>query len=692
MEISFLNNIKKYSSVNDKTGIANVMNEAFREAEKFKNNVNQNLTELNKVLIRNIDVLKQQYKETKVGKTSKDIMTVVSSIQTGDFEARTGQDLTYLLSLEDWEEHYRRNLRFLQEKFGENAKCIYAVIHYDESTPHLHTAWAFSEKNTNEINYKKVENALTKSFKEKNQKKLKYNTKEYKEAFKVFSDENREKVIERQREKLNKEKDKKKYKFELGTSVINPQFLKEFHKKFSGTFALTDVIKDLQKKIEVFSNEKCEVVTSRTEKYNNSEDLDKAKMSIEKQLERLEDKIKKNEYQEADFNRYMTIAAKTMLIEEKKVISKEKFLKKFKEVNADFKSRKKDKSITEIKKKLNFKKFCEDLIAKNKKNKSLSKRLKEELKIFENSVKNNVNLKEIEEIIDKSQQGESAKNLIYEKERLKSEVKNVEIELKNLNKKVMEKSKYDDKLNGQIYEKKVELGKYTRIVDEKKEEAEKTYVPSPERIRKLEKEMIEKAETKAKIEIDKIKKEIEKKNIELENLDKIRREREKIQNQEFENYKKFKEKKEKEMKEWQIKTLDERVKEYIKATPVTDDDIDSFVLKYPQEYEKLIQKSNDEIKEILQDNYKNASQKIISLFAKTVQSRAKQQGEKIGELEAKDITVKAILEIQKNSENWFKEFKENLYFLTDERVETYQKTVAGSRTGQETKVRQGKLR
>ena len=108
MEISFLNNIKKYSSVNDKTGIANVMNEAFREAEKFKNNVNQNLTELNKVLIRNIDVLKQQYKETKVGKTSKDIMTVVSSIQTGDFEARTGQDLTYLLSLEDCEKQKKQ--------------------------------------------------------------------------------------------------------------------------------------------------------------------------------------------------------------------------------------------------------------------------------------------------------------------------------------------------------------------------------------------------------------------------------------------------------------------------------------------------------------------------------------------------------------------------------------------------------
>lgn len=48
-------------------------------------------------------------------------------------------------------------------------------------------------------------------------------------------------------------------------------------------------------------------------------------MSIEKQLERLENKIKKNEYTEADFNRYMTMSAKTMLIEEKKVISKENF-------------------------------------------------------------------------------------------------------------------------------------------------------------------------------------------------------------------------------------------------------------------------------------------------------------------------------------------------------------------------------
>lgn len=690
MEISFLNNIKKYSSVNDKTGIANVMNEAFREAEKFKNNVNNNLTGLNKVLVREIDVLKRQYEETKVGKTSKDIMTVVSSVQTGDFEARAGVDLTYLLSLEDWEEHYRKNLRFLQEKFGGNARCIYAVIHYDESTPHLHTAWAFSEKNTNEINYKKVENALTKGFKEKNQKKLKPNTKEYEEAFKIFSDENREKVIERQREKLNKEKDKKKYKFELGTSVINPKFLKEFHKKFSGTFALTDVIKDLQKKIEVFSNEKCEIVTSRTEKYNNSENLDKAKISIEKQLERLENKFKKNEYTEADFNRYMTMSAKTMLVEEKKAISKENFFKKFKEIEADFKSRKIDKSITEIKKKWNLIKICKDLSEKNKKNKSLSKRLKEELKIIEKAVKNNVNLEEIKEIIDKSERGESAKNLIYEKEQLKREIGKAEMELKNLNKKIIEQSRYDDKLNGQIYQKQVVLGELSAEIEKKKKEAEKPVTISRERIRQIEKEAVEKAEIKAKIEIDKIKKEIEKKNTELENLEKIRREREKTQNQEIENYRIFKEQKEKEIKEWQVKTIDERVREYIKNTQITADDIDNFVLKYPKEYEKLMTEANNEIKEILKDNHKEASNKIINVFSNITRQKARTQGKKISELEAIDITIKAIIETPKNSDNWLKELGEKINLILDEKTE--QQNLIKRPNLQEIGTKQGKTR
>ena len=41
MEISFLNNIKKYNSRNNKENITNVINEAFRKSEEFKNNVNE---------------------------------------------------------------------------------------------------------------------------------------------------------------------------------------------------------------------------------------------------------------------------------------------------------------------------------------------------------------------------------------------------------------------------------------------------------------------------------------------------------------------------------------------------------------------------------------------------------------------------------------------------------------------------
>ena len=105
MEISFLNNIKKYNSRNNKENITNVTNEAFRESEEFKNNVNEKLNSENKVLVRDFQMLERQYEDTEVRSTTKDVITVVSSVQAGDFEARTGQDLTYLLSLEEWEEY-----------------------------------------------------------------------------------------------------------------------------------------------------------------------------------------------------------------------------------------------------------------------------------------------------------------------------------------------------------------------------------------------------------------------------------------------------------------------------------------------------------------------------------------------------------------------------------------------------------
>ena len=693
MEISFLNNIKKYNSGSNKTSIKNVMNEAFRDVENYKNNVNQNLTELNKVLIRDLNVLKQQYEDTEVSKNAKDIISVVSNVQCGDFEGKYNADLTYFLKLEEWEKYYKENLKFLQQKFGENARCVYATIHYDESTPHLHTLWTFSKENKQEkieVNYKKIQNALKTDFTRKNQKKgdkaLKAGTAKYREEFQKFCEENRQKKIEKQIKKLQNKKSEKRFKFETGTSPLDRVFFREINGQFKERMQYQKEMLKLQKRLEIFSSEKAEFVVTRSKKVNSSEDLDIRKRDLENDIENAEFNLSvtKTDSERSALRKYVALLTKSELVEDKKTISKNEFLKRFEEYATEVKEAHINRTFSKVKELVNVKKKLEEAKQdKNIKNK-YKKTIKKELENI-NEALENVDFDEIEKKIKKYEKSEKVEAAERRKEKIYDEIRNANEDLKEVRENIEEM--YDKR--NEIY---YEISELETKIESRKKEAEKTYIPSDKRIRELEKEAIEKAEAKAKIEIDKIKKEIEKKNAELENLEKIRREREKTQNQEFENYKKFKEKKEKEMKNWQMKTIDERVKEYIKASPVTNDDIDSFVLKYPQEYEKLIQKSNDEIKEILQDNYKNASQKIISLFAKTVQSRAKQQGEKIGELEAKDITVKAILEIQKNSENWFKEFKENLYFLTDERVETYQKTVAGSRTEQETKVRQGKLR
>lgn len=696
MEISFLNNIKKYNSVSDKTNIGNVINEAFREAEHYKNNVNDNLTELNKVLIRKMDILKRQYEDTEVNKNAKDVISVVSNVQVGDFEGKYNADLTYFLKLEEWEKYYEENINFLKKKLGENAECVYAVVHYDESTPHLHTMWTFSQENKQEkieVNYKKIQNALKTDFTRKNaklgDKALKSKTEEYKEAFQKFCEENRQKKIETQIKNLQNKKTEKKYKFETGTSPLDRFFFREINGEFKEKMEYNKQMLKLQKRLEIFSSEKAEFVVTRSKKVNNSEDLDIRKRDLENEIENAEFNLSvtKDNSERSVLRKYVALLTKSELVEDKKTISKDDFLKRFeeyatevKEMHGNFINRtfSKVKELVNVKKKLEEAK--QDKNIKNKYKKTISK----ELENINEALKN-IDFDEIEKKIKKYETSEKIEATEKRKEKIYDEIRNASEHLKEVRENIEE-----------IYDKRSEL--YYEIseletkIESRKKEAERVYIPSAERIRQLEKEAVEKAEAKAKIEIDKIKKEIEKKNAELENLEKIRREREKIQNQEFENYKIFKEKREKEMKEWQIKTVDDRIKEYIKATPITEQDVDDFVLKYPQEYEKLIQKSNDEIKEILKENHKEASDKIISLFAKTVQSRAKEQGEKISELEAKDITVKAIWEIPKNSDNWFKEFKENLYFLTDERVERRHQEAETSRIGQGIGTRQGKAR
>lgn len=671
MEISFLNNIKKYNSVSDKTSIGNVINEAFREAEHYKNNVNDNLTELNKVLIRKMDILKRQYEDTEVNKNAKDVISVVSNVQTGNFEGKYNADLTYFLKLEEWEKYYKENIKFLKEKLGENAECVYAVIHYDESVPHLHTMWTFSEKNKQEnieVNYKKIQNALKTDFTRKNaklgDKALKSKTEEYKEAFQKFCEENRQKKIETQIKNLQNKKSEKGRKFETGTSPLNRFFFREINGEFKEKMEYNKQMLKLQKRLEVFSSEKAEFVVTRSKKVNSSEDLDIRKRDLEDELENAEFNLSvtKDNSERSVLRKYVALLTKSELVEDKKTISKDDFLKRFeeyatevKEMHGTFINRtwSKAKELFNVKRKLEEAK--RDRNIKNR----YKKTIKEELENINEALKY-IDFNEIEKKIKKYETSEKIEATEKRKEKIYAEIRNASENLKEVRENIEEMYDKRDELYYDISELETKI-------ESRKKEAEKPYVVSDERIRELKKEAVEKAEAEAKIEIDKIKKEVENKNAELENLEKIRRERIRIQNQEIEEYKKFKEKKEKEIKEWQEKTVDERVEEYIKNADITEEDIDNFVLKYPQKYKEMIAEANNEIKETLKDDYKKASERIMNFFVRVTRKEVKERGERISELEAKDVTIKAIVETP-NSENWIKDFRIQLNLVLDERI------------------------
>jgi len=672
MEISFLNNIKKYNSNSGKTSIKNVMNEAFRDAENYKNNVNQNLTELNKVLIRDLNVLKQQYEDTEVSKNAKDIISVVSNVQCGDFEGKYNADLTYFLKLEEWEKYYKENLKFLQQKFGENARCVYATIHYDESTPHLHSMWTFSQENKQEIevNYKKIHNALKTDFTRKNaklgDKALKAGTAEYKEEFQKFCEENKQKKIEKQIKKLQNKKSEKHYKFETGTSPLNRAFFREVNGEFKNRMEYQKEMLKLQKRLEIFSSEKTEFVVTRSKKVNSSEDLDIRKRDLEDELENAEFNLSvtKTDSERSALRKYVALLTKSEIVEEKKTISKDEFLKRFeeyateiKEINGNFIDRtfSKVKELVNVKKKLEEKK--QDKNIKNK----YKKVIIEELKNI-NETLENIDFDEIEKKIKKYEKSEKVEMAERRKEKIYDEIRNANEDLKEIRENIEEM--YDRR--NEIY---YELSEIEEKIESRKKEAEKTYVPSPTRIKELEKEAIEKAEKKAEIEIEKKNAELKeiKRNVEQQRqvqemnkisiaedkkrLDKIRKESEEI------------EKKVAEERSLSIKELAEKT---LKNAPISRDEIDDYIEKNQDKFQDLIEKRQEKIeneieKEMKQDMREDTKQ-AFSVFEEIVRQYAKKIVYKdvINFKEAKLLTIQAFSEIKATSENFFTDFVKNL--------------------------------
>ena len=679
-EISAINNFKKYNSGSGRSSINNVVREAFRELEKFKNNVNQELTQFNKILVKDLSVLERQYYDTEVDSRSRDVVSVVSQVQTGNFEARNGVDLTYMLSLEKWEQYYKENLEFLNKKFGKNARCVYAVIHFDESTPHLQSMWTFSEENNqkdeytvSDVNTAKVKSALTSAFLRRNKELgLIAGTDEYKKAFEEFKVQEKPKIIERQLAKMNKNKSDKKFKFESGTSPFTKDFYRTFNEEFVNDFMVTNPsINELKNKVKVFSNEGAEVVVRRTEKVNSSEDLDRTKFAMEKEKKDLENKIGSNDYSKNEFMKYTEILSKREIIDRKKKISKEDFLNEFKNYETDFKVRKSNKEITDFKRIFNIKKIIRDKLNQRQNNKNFKKNLKKEIKLFDEVFKN-IDFEAINKKIEDYSKGEKVEELIKNRENLYFEIKTLETKTSNLKSSinVLEKeqiSKNDEirNLDDQIWEKKIE--------------AEKPYVVSERRKQELINEALNEARKRGDTLMRNINKDVEKEEaknnaIKQDILDKrlqMERELQEINNkrrQLNDSYADLEEKKRRKKAELEKlaqpiiqKEVDDLVREHLRYYEVTDKDILNFKANNKFEYDKLFGEAEARADEKIKGAYIRRKHDAGNKFIKQMTNMLHEDANgKFSLLEIEKTVIAAIENVPDNTYGWWDDFKNNL--------------------------------
>lgn len=716
MEISFLNNIKKYNSKSNKENITNVMNEAFRESEEFKNNVNEKLRSENRVLVRDFDLLKRQYENTEVRSTTKDVVTVVSSIQTGDFEAITGQDLTYLLLQKQWEEYYKKNLEFLKEKLGKNAHCVYAVIHFDESTPHLHAMFTFAEENkqeNNEINYAKIDKALRNNFSNKNKKEmhLKAGTKEYKEALAKYKEENMQKQIDKQLKKMQSRTSQKAFKCETGTSAINREFYRSINEEFKEEMKNEKTIKKLKEKIEVFSDENCEIVKQRSEKYNNFEKLDRAKHSMKTEIEFLADKINKNDYTETEIERFKMINAKRVLVEEKKGISLHDFKKKFDETEAKYRSIKNNRRLAKIFNLEKHKKNAENIIKHFTKKNKLVKHFKQEMKAFNEAINEQKNYKNVKKIIEEAEKIESAEIKVERNKKLDEDFEKLAEAYDEL-----EKAK-------ELMEKSVRRGlsesEKERLKNEAREEREKIKKENDdlkhenERLRTRKSETINEYKQVAKREAMREAKQEAKEQFEKENLSKVkeleelkknierRQQLQEIAEQKIADYKKKIAETKKESEEIEKKIAEKRnlsieklAEKSLKNAPVRSFEIDDYIEKNQEKFKNLLEEREEKIENEIAKELKEDTREAFSVF----QDFVRQYAEKIvykdllDLKEAKRLTIKAFSEIQATSKNFFVDFIENLKNKVNDLITTKRQNSKKRPNLNETNAKQGKTR
>lgn len=311
-QLSFRNDIDKMSSASNKSGVQKVKDEALREAKMYHNNVNENLTKNNIVLLRNDKILENQFNNCILKPNQKDVILVDSSLADGSLINKAKVSSHFILTRDDWRSYFKENLKAVQRELGPNAKCVYAAIHFDEFKPHMQSMFVLQRKREKkaiyektDIDMNKVEGALQKRFSRFNKtngitrknfnpdKKYK-NWEQYQNE---FYDEYRDTVIQKQIKKTNNNTDTRDYEFPTRSVRLN---YREINQNITELLKNNEVVKKYKTNMEMLVQDKIEMVANLDKQLTQKTSAGSVKKQIDEDNKNLikefaKDYTKKNE-------------------------------------------------------------------------------------------------------------------------------------------------------------------------------------------------------------------------------------------------------------------------------------------------------------------------------------------------------------------------------------------------------------
>ena len=281
-----------------------------------------------------------------------DIICCISKLNSTKIQAKIGEDITFFADEKQWEGYFRENLKFLQNQFGSDAKCVYAVIHMDEGEPHLQMMFCLQRKQENkavysekDVDMEKVKKNLKKSFAKycKNQGINKQNfgqfseKKTWKEFQENYFEKNREEKVKKQIEILNKKTDVKSFIFPSSAGLRTNY--KQMHQNWLKIAEKNNDFLAIKNNLETALGEPIEVVSKMTEKLNDGTDLDTLSEGLKKNKKKYVEEFIQSGGNKG-FDKIFNVFLREKIIAEKMAMKVSDFDKKFLQVKSEILSEK----------------------------------------------------------------------------------------------------------------------------------------------------------------------------------------------------------------------------------------------------------------------------------------------------------------------------------------------------------------